>query len=39
MILVLAVANGLAASSRGDISEDEKVSVLMVCPLARRHSG
>jgi hypothetical protein len=30
VILTLAVAAGLAASSRGDISQDMKVSVLMV---------
>jgi hypothetical protein len=30
VILTLAVAAGLAASTRGDLSEDMKVSILMV---------
>ena len=30
VILTLAIAAGLAASTRGDLSEDMKVSVLMV---------
>ena len=33
MILAFAVAAGLAASSRGDLSQDMKVSVLMVYTL------